>query len=244
MPREFSTALRADLQESTQLAIAVAFAKESVAARRLSTTLRRMSDSRARRVLRPWRKRIECSRVCSTASSRRLSYPSSRLGIANFKTWSVPFGQILRCLSWLCAVIWRSRYCSAGIEPELQLADGCSSQVRRISRFACASAFGGGRTKQRSVAMCRETSFSFDPRPLWPTSERGMFPWRIRFISLGLLGLGIPTREVLAPLRMAAPARWFHGFIQQSHALSDADVEALREGFEAALRRQQTDGIR
>jgi hypothetical protein len=26
--------------------------------------------------------------------------------------------------------------------------------------------------------------------------------------------------------------------------LSDADFEALREGFEAALRRQQTDGIR
>jgi HKD family nuclease len=83
-----------------------------------------------------------------------------------------------------------------------------------------------------------------DPRPLWPATERGTFPWRIRFISLGLLGLGIPTREVLAPLRMAAPARWFHGFIQQSHALSDADFEALREAFEAALRRQQTDRFR
>jgi len=31
---------------------------------------------------------------------------------------------------------------------------------------------------------------------------------------------------------------------QQSHALSDADFEALREAFEAALRRQQNDGIR
>jgi hypothetical protein len=31
---------------------------------------------------------------------------------------------------------------------------------------------------------------------------------------------------------------------RKSHALSDADFEALREAFEAALRRQQTDRFR
>jgi len=53
---------------------------------------------------------------------------------------------------------------------------------------------------------------------------------------LGELRNGIPTKEVLVPLRKGAPAHWFHGFIQTSHALDAGDFQALQKAFEGALR--------
>lgn len=76
-----------------------------------------------------------------------------------------------------------------------------------------------------------------DENPLWRDMDRrGAFPWRVRFIPLGELRVGIPTRATLAPLRPGAPKRWFNGFIQQSHSLESADFDALRTAFESALR--------
>jgi HKD family nuclease len=67
----------------------------------------------------------------------------------------------------------------------------------------------------------------YDPAPLWPANRRGNFPWRVRFVPLAELRTGISTREILQPLRVAAPKNWFHGFIQQSHTLSEDDFNAL-----------------
>jgi hypothetical protein len=75
----------------------------------------------------------------------------------------------------------------------------------------------------------------YDPTPLWGADPRGTFPWRMRFAPLGVLRQGIPTKDTLAPLRKGAPRHWFHGFIQQSHQLTDQDFDHLRRAFEAAL---------
>lgn len=75
-----------------------------------------------------------------------------------------------------------------------------------------------------------------DTRHLWPADSRGVFPWRIRFVCLGELRHGVPTRELLAPLRPGAPKNWFHGFIQSSHSLAPSDFDALAQAFTATLR--------
>lgn len=79
-----------------------------------------------------------------------------------------------------------------------------------------------------------------DPSPLWPPDRRGAFPWRIRFVSLGEVRHGLPTREILQPLRPGAAKNWFQGFIQRSHALEPADYDALAEQFNARVRQEQT----
>jgi HKD family nuclease len=81
-----------------------------------------------------------------------------------------------------------------------------------------------------------------DPRPIWGADPRGVFPWRIRLEPLGELRHGVPTKEVLTPLRKGAAAHWFHGFIQQSHALEPGDFSALKQAFEAALRVERIGG--
>lgn len=75
-----------------------------------------------------------------------------------------------------------------------------------------------------------------DLRPLWAPNERGSFPWRIRLMPLAELRAGLPTRQLLEPLRSGAPRNWFNGFIQQSHELATDDFEALHAAFESALR--------
>lgn len=77
----------------------------------------------------------------------------------------------------------------------------------------------------------------WDDSPRWQQMDaRGAFPWRIRFIPLGELRVGVPTKAVLEPLRVGAAKNWFHGFIQASHSLDPGDFEALRAAFEAGLR--------
>lgn len=76
----------------------------------------------------------------------------------------------------------------------------------------------------------------YDPHDLWPPDRRGNFPWRIRLLPLGELRTGIPTRQVLEPLRAEAPGNWFQGFIQQSHELTSPDFDALYQAFERAMR--------
>jgi hypothetical protein len=78
-----------------------------------------------------------------------------------------------------------------------------------------------------------------DARPLWLPDKRGVFPWRIRLVSLGELRNGISTRDILAPLRLGAPRNWFHGFIQQSHELAPGDFEVLWSEVERAVRRER-----
>ena len=85
----------------------------------------------------------------------------------------------------------------------------------------------------RVTAPRRDT----DRRGRWLSRwAKGSFPWRIGFVPLGTLFNGISTRGVLEPLRPGAPARWFNGFIQASHALEPPDFEALRAVFEASVR--------
>jgi HKD family nuclease len=85
--------------------------------------------------------------------------------------------------------------------------------------------------------------FTDDPyreeTPIWGADPRGVFPWRIRLEPLGELRNGIPTKEVLTPLRKGAPGHWFHGFIQQSHGLEVGDFDALRTAFEGAVRAEK-----
>lgn len=98
---------------------------------------------------------------------------------------------------------------------------------------------GGGRG---CAALGMFTGEPFqDTRPLWPASPRGVFPWRIRFVCLGELRHGIPTREILAPLRPGAPKNWFHGFIQSSHSLATRDFDALIQSFASTLRAELTE---
>jgi hypothetical protein len=75
-----------------------------------------------------------------------------------------------------------------------------------------------------------------DEKAIWGADPRGVFPWRIKLEPLGELRNGISTKEVLATLRKGAPKNWFHGFIQQSHALDIEDFGALKTAFEKALR--------
>lgn len=77
----------------------------------------------------------------------------------------------------------------------------------------------------------------YDDSPLWGDMDgHGAFPWRVRFVPLGELRVGIPTKLVLEPLRPGAAKNWFHGFIQASHSLVPEDFEALRNAFELSLR--------
>lgn len=75
----------------------------------------------------------------------------------------------------------------------------------------------------------------YDDRPLWPANRRGGFPWRIRFEILGEVRAGLPTARLLRALRPGAPAHWFNGFVQRSHALERDDFEALRQALELAV---------
>lgn len=81
-----------------------------------------------------------------------------------------------------------------------------------------------------------------DETPIWGADPRGVFPWRIKLEPLGELRHGIPTKQVLTPLRKGAPGHWFHGFIQQSHALEPEDFGALQTAFEEALRVEKLEG--
>jgi hypothetical protein len=82
----------------------------------------------------------------------------------------------------------------------------------------------------------------YDPVPLWQANRRGNFPWRVRFVPLAELRTGINTRDILQPLRPAAPKNWFHGFIQQSHALSGDDFDALMAEVKQRARYAQFSG--
>lgn len=74
-----------------------------------------------------------------------------------------------------------------------------------------------------------------DPTPLWPDTNRGIYPWRVRFVPLGEIRGGVPTKAALAHLREGAPSHWFNGFIQKSHSLRREEFEALRRQFELRL---------
>jgi HKD family nuclease len=76
----------------------------------------------------------------------------------------------------------------------------------------------------------------YDDTPLWTHDPRGNYPWRIRLSFFGRLHTGIPTKQLLTPLRAGAPKRWFNGFIQASHTLDDADFQALASAFRSAVR--------
>lgn len=76
----------------------------------------------------------------------------------------------------------------------------------------------------------------WDDSPLWPGEERGSYPWRIKFVPLGELRLGLRTKDVLRPLRSNPPTNWFQGYIIKSHELDMPDFEALRAAFERAVR--------
>lgn len=94
---------------------------------------------------------------------------------------------------------------------------------------------GGGGV--RTMGMFTGEPYFDDVDPLWRDMDgKGAFPWRIRFVPLGELRVGIPTKAVLEPLHVGAAKNWFHGFIQASHSLDPADFEALRAAFEPALR--------
>ena len=114
-------------------------------------------------------------------------------------------------------------------------------QEAEVNRYAAGDVFFFHVTDiSRVVVFGMFTGSPFrDDSPLWPpTRSGGIFPWRIRFRPLAQLSVGVSTREVLETLRHGAPRNWFHGYIQQSHALAQADFEALRQAFEDALRRQ------
>lgn len=76
----------------------------------------------------------------------------------------------------------------------------------------------------------------YDDTPLWTHDPRGNYPWRIRLSFFGRLHTGLPTKQILAPLRAGAPKRWFNGFIQASHTLGEADFDALASAFRSAIR--------
>jgi hypothetical protein len=77
-----------------------------------------------------------------------------------------------------------------------------------------------------------------DSAEVWKNMGKGSFPWRRKFVVLGELRTGIPTRKVLEPLRVGASKNWFHGFIQSSHSLSPTDFAVLHGAFERALRQE------
>lgn len=95
----------------------------------------------------------------------------------------------------------------------------------------------------RAMGMFVDKPF-YDETPLWPAASRGNFPWRIRFVVLGELRVGLRTRDVLAPLRPNAPRGWFSGFAQASHRLKPADFDALLAAFRQAVRMQPSDQAR
>jgi HKD family nuclease len=94
-----------------------------------------------------------------------------------------------------------------------------------VSRFSAIMAMG----------MFVDEPF-YDDAPLWTHDDRGTYPWRVRLSFFGRLQVGLPTKQILAPLRRDAPKRWFNGFIQASHRLADADFHALAGAFRGAVR--------
>lgn len=94
-----------------------------------------------------------------------------------------------------------------------------------VSRFSAIMAMG----------MFVDEPF-YDDKPLWTHDPRGTYPWRVRLSFFGRLHTGLPTKQLLTPLRRGAPKRWFNGFIQASHRLEDADYQALAAAFRGALR--------
>jgi HKD family nuclease len=78
-----------------------------------------------------------------------------------------------------------------------------------------------------------------DEAAVWQDMGRGSFPWRMRFVTLGELRTGVPTKATLEPLRPGAPRNWFNGYIQASHSLNVDDFAALRGAFERALREER-----
>lgn len=83
------------------------------------------------------------------------------------------------------------------------------------------------------------TAHYFDPTPLdLPAPEAEAHPWRVKFVVLGQLHIGIPTQEVLGPLKRRAPPGWFNGFVRQSHSLKPKEFDVLKEAFLRALRRE------
>lgn len=74
-----------------------------------------------------------------------------------------------------------------------------------------------------------------DDAPLWQDMRGKTYPWRLPFHLVARLDVGVPSRQVLEPLRPGAPANWFNGFIQSSHELTDEDAYALLDAFENAL---------
>jgi HKD family nuclease len=115
----------------------------------------------------------------------------------------------------------------------------------RINRFAAGDVFffhvtdGPG---VRAMGMFTGPSY-YDDADTWKNMDQGAYPWRRRFILLGELRTGLPTRAILEPLRPGAPKNWFQGYIVASHILTLDDFEALRAAFEQALREERGLGM-
>lgn len=78
----------------------------------------------------------------------------------------------------------------------------------------------------------------YDDSPLWPSDGRGNFPWRIRFVVIGELRQGLPTGDLLRPLRADPKGNWLQGFVVASHTIDQPDYDALARAFRAALREE------
>ncbi len=78
-----------------------------------------------------------------------------------------------------------------------------------------------------------------DEAPTFRGMDGGAQPFRRKFVVLGELRKEIRTRPILESLRPGAPKHWFNGFVQDSHALSLEDFEALRAAFLGALGEEQ-----
>lgn len=83
--------------------------------------------------------------------------------------------------------------------------------------------------------------YYWDDAELWQRMPKGSFPWRIKFVTLGELRTGVPTRAVLQPLRPGAPKNWFQGYIQSSHSVAATEFLALQTAFEAAVREESSE---
>jgi HKD family nuclease len=78
----------------------------------------------------------------------------------------------------------------------------------------------------------------YDETPIAKPAASDLFPHRIGISLLGTLEEGLPTKDLLEPLRPRKKG-WFQGYIRKSHALAEDEFRVLREAFEERRRQEE-----
>jgi HKD family nuclease len=80
----------------------------------------------------------------------------------------------------------------------------------------------------------------YDETPIGDPPTSDVYPYRIRFSLIGDLKTGLPTRELLEPLKPNRKPNWFQGYIRKSHALDGKEFKVLRDAYVGMLRKDGT----